>query len=147
MRNRSRWSDKEIVIALNFPSRGIQSKSLRSLMMRLGFKSSHRAIEAKVASLRQCYTTMKAENDLWDQRSVDKWIDDLFDSHEAVSGTIRFSSEDAKDVAAVGSTSCANHNTRCSRRIYSNQSLEELSQTMYKILADSDLLSPTEYRS
>lgn len=83
-----------------FASRGIRPKTLHYLLLRRGFDRSTSAIEHKVVTIAQKHPYLKSPID-WNLVAVDRWIDDLLGDHESVNRLIRFSPEDAEDVALV----------------------------------------------
>ena len=97
----ARWSNKEVIIAVYFTSRGVRPKSVRCLLKRRGFDRSCHAIESKIALVLKRHKHLRGPERLWDWSTVDAWIDDLLGSHELVNKLISFAFEDAEDVALV----------------------------------------------
>ncbi|KAF4765904.1 hypothetical protein HAV15_010642 [Penicillium sp. str.  len=99
----TRWSDKEVTVAVYFTSRGVRPKSVRCLLKRRGFDRSCDAIESKVALVLKQHAHLrgpKGPKRRWDWRTVDGWIDDLLGSPELVNTLINIAFEDAEDVAS-----------------------------------------------
>ncbi|KAJ5704400.1 hypothetical protein N7536_000089 [Penicillium majusculum] len=99
----TRWSDKEVTVAVYFTSRGVRPKSVRCLLKRRGFDRSCAAIESKVALVLKQHAHLrgpKGPKRRWDWRTVDGWIDDLLGSPEPVNTLINITFEDAEDVAS-----------------------------------------------
>jgi hypothetical protein len=59
------------------------------------------AIEHKVIAVTDQHPFLRPSGGYWDLSAVDRWIDDLVHNHESVNETIRFSLDDAEDVARV----------------------------------------------
>lgn len=95
------WSNEEVVITVYFSSRCIRPKSLCCLLLRRGHIRSLSAVERKIISITKQHPYLKSSNGHWDLNAIDRWMNDLIRSHESVNKLIKFSLEDAEDMALV----------------------------------------------
>ncbi|KAF4772616.1 hypothetical protein PENNAL_c0131G03188 [Penicillium nalgiovense] len=93
------WSNEEVVITVYFSSRCIRPKSLCCLLLRRGHIRSLSAVERKIISITKQHPYLKSSNGHWDLNAIDRWMNDLIRSHESVNKLIKFSLEDAEDMA------------------------------------------------
>ncbi|KAJ5531467.1 hypothetical protein N7527_004860 [Penicillium freii] len=93
------WSNEEVVITVYFSSRCIHPKSLCCLLLRRGHIRSLSAVERKIISITKQHPYLKSSNGHWDLNAIDRWMNDLIRSHESVNKLIKFSLEDAEDMA------------------------------------------------
>ncbi|KAJ5849407.1 hypothetical protein N7455_009263 [Penicillium solitum] len=93
------WSNEEVVITVYFSSRCIRPKSLCCLLLRRGHIRSLSAVERKIISITKQHPYLKSSNGHWDLNAIDCWMNDLIRSHESVNKLIKFSLEDAEDMA------------------------------------------------
>ncbi|KAL2695824.1 hypothetical protein AAEP93_003124 [Penicillium crustosum] len=93
------WSNEEVVITVYFSSRCIRPKSLCCLLLRRGHIRSLSAVERKIISITKKHPYLKSSNGHWNLNAIDRWMNDLIRSHESVNKLIKFSLEDAEDMA------------------------------------------------
>ncbi|KAJ5871073.1 hypothetical protein N7455_006014 [Penicillium solitum] len=93
------WSNEEVVITVYFSSRCIRPKSLCCLLLHRGHIRSLSAVERKIISITKQHPYLKSSNGHWDLNAIDRWMNDLIRSHESVNKLIKFSLEDAEDMA------------------------------------------------
>ena len=101
MSNEVSWSNEEIGITIYFCSRLIQPITLSCLLLHRNYNRSPDAIEHKVIAVTDQHPFLRPSGGCWGLSAVDCWIDDLVHNHESLNETIRFSLDDAEDVARV----------------------------------------------
>ncbi|KAJ5808851.1 hypothetical protein N7474_010120 [Penicillium riverlandense] len=95
------WSDEEIIILVYYTSRGFKPSIVAEILSRRQFSRSLESIETMILEIVNDNPTLQVEPGLWDNQSVDQWIDALSLDHQTVSRLIQFTEADANMVEEV----------------------------------------------